>query len=98
MDNPAYRRSPRNTPRQTWLGGEFIQDSQQFIFAEIAAVRGIGAVRGIIHLVRFHEQMATPDSRTKSSTIVLSCAEKLGESAVTDKARLPIARCAAHAK
>src|SRR6266851_4407084 len=36
--------------------------------------------------------------RTNSSTPVRSCAEKLGESAVTESARSPRARCAAQAR
>src|SRR5258708_5980011 len=37
-------------------------------------------------------------ARTNSSTAARSCAEKLGESAVTESACLPSARCAAQAK
>src|ERR1700686_4561050 len=39
-----------------------------------------------------------PKARTNSSTAARSCAEKLGERAVTERARLPSARCAAQAK
>src|SRR5260370_37243775 len=37
-------------------------------------------------------------ARTNSSTGARSCAEKLGESAVTERARSPSARCAAQAR
>src|SRR5216683_6973237 len=39
-----------------------------------------------------------PKARTNSSTAARSCAEKLGETAVTESARSPRARCAAQAR
>src|SRR2546421_6239282 len=36
---------------------QFVQCGKQFVFAEIAAVGGVGAVSGIVHFVRFDEFM-----------------------------------------
>src|SRR5437660_589412 len=38
--------------------GQFVQRGKQFVFAEIAAVGGIGAVSGIFHFARFDKLVA----------------------------------------
>ena len=39
-------------------GSEFVENAEQFIFAEVAAVAGVGAVRGVFHFVSFDELVA----------------------------------------
>src|ERR1700719_2511262 len=41
--------------REAALLGEVVEDGEELVFAEEAAVGGIGAIRGIFHLAGFHE-------------------------------------------
>src|SRR6266436_4373438 len=40
------------------FGGELVEDAEEFVFTEVAAVTGVGAVRGVVHFVGFDELVA----------------------------------------
>jgi len=39
-------------------GGELIENAEEFVLAKVAAVTGVGTVRGVVHFVGFDELVA----------------------------------------
>ncbi len=71
--------------------GKFVQDCEEFVFAEVAAVAGVGAVRGVVHFVRFDKFVADRELLEEGSELVAvvggvrgrNCGD--GERAITER-------------
>src|SRR6267154_1176806 len=50
--------------------GEFIENAEEFVLAEVATVAGVGAVRGIVHFVGFDELVADGKLLEEGSELV----------------------------
>jgi len=52
------------------FGGELVENAEEFVFAEVATVAGVGAVRGVVHFVGFDQLVANGELLKQGSELV----------------------------